>query len=334
MRCFKFLSSFFFVAGLLFSCGQPAQYLRLGGYTQGTYYSITYESPQGIDYEEEIAKLLEDFSASLSTYIPTSLISRINHNDANAVVDDYFRTVFNKAVEINRASDGVLDITVAPLVNLWGFGFTGDYPDMDPQKIDSLLQYVGMDKVRIEGDRVVKDFPEMMLNMNAIAKGYAVDVIANFLISKDVRNFLVDIGGECAAQGVNGSGVVWRIQVDKPLEGAAYGADAQAVIFLDNRAMATSGNYRRYFEIDGLKYAHTIDPKTGYPVMHNLLSATVIADDCMTADAWATAFMASGLEKSIQLLQQHPELDALLVYSDENGNFKTHVTKGLDAVVF
>ena len=322
------------IAGILFSCKPAPPYLTHRGFTQGTIYMVTYESPDSVSYEEEIKRQLYDFSASLSTYIPTSLISRINQNDTTAVVDELFRTVFNKAVEISKASDGAFDITVAPLVNLWGFGFTGDQPDMDPNKIDSLMKFVGMDKIRIEGDKAVKDLPGVMLNMNAIAKGYSADVIANFLISKGVRNFLVNIGGECVARGVNANGEVWRLAVEKPIDGAEYGEHRQAIVFLNNRAMATSANSRRFVEIDGVKYAHTIDARTGYPVMHNLLSATVIADDCMTADAWATAFMASGLEKSIQLLQKHLELEALLVYSDENGNFNTHATKGLDAVVF
>ena len=334
MRCFRFFAIWLVSTRIFFSCGQAVPYFEHGGYTQGTFYQVKYQSPQGVDYKDEIAKILHDFSASLSTYDPGSLISRINHNDTNAVIDDYFHTVFNKAIEVYRASDGVFDITIAPIVNLWGFGFTGDQPDMDPQKIDSLMQYVGMDKIRIEGDRVIKDFPEIMLNMNAIAKGYAVDVVDDFLKSKGCRNFMVNIGGEVVAHGVNQAGGVWRIQVDKPSENAAYGQERQAIVFLKNRALATSGNYRRFHEIDGVKYAHTIDARTGYPVRHNLLSVTIIANDCMTADAWATACMASGLEKSIILLQQHSELEALLIYSDETGNYRTHVTKGLEAVIF
>ena len=334
MRCFRFLILFVILAGILFSCGQSGPYLTLGGITQGTFYQITYQSPGGVDYKNEINRLLYDFSASLSTYIQTSLISRINQNDTTAVIDDYFRTVFNKAAEVSRASDGVFDITIAPIVNLWGFGFTGDQPDMNPQKIDSLLQYVGMDKVRIAGDKVIKDFPGVMLNMNAIAKGYSADVIADFLKSKGSRNYMINIGGEIVARGVNKDGVVWRIQVDKPTDGAIYGQERQAIVFLNNRALATSGDYRRFHEIDGVKYAHTINPKTGYPASQNLLSVTIVADDCMTADAWATACMASGLEKSIQLLQQNPQLEALLIYSDENGNYKTYATKGLEAAVF
>ena len=322
------------IAGFfLFSCKQT-KYIQHEGFTQGTFYQIKYEIPtKGVSYEKDIVQLLRDFSASLSIYQPTSLISRINQNDSTAVVDDYFRTVFNKAAEVNKASGGVFDITVAPIVNLWGFGFTSDQPELNPQKIDSLLQFVGMDKVRIEDDRVVKDFPGVMLDANAIAKGYSVDVIANFLRSKGCRNYLVNIGGEIVAQGVNDSGNVWNILIEKPVDHAAYGEYRQAYVRLDNRAMATSGNNRRFHDIDGVKYSHTVDIKTGYPVRHNLLSATIVADDCMTADAWATVCLASGLEKSIQLLRQHPELEALLVYSDEEGNYQVHSTEGMVAII-
>jgi thiamine biosynthesis lipoprotein len=322
-----------FAGSWLFSCEKSAKYIRHEGFTQGTYYKVTYESPGGVDYEKEIVQLLHDFSASLSIYDPNSLISKINQNDPTVMVDDYFRTVFNKSAEIHRASDGVFDITIAPIVNLWGFGFTSDSPEMDPEKIDSLLQYVGMSKIRIEGNKAVKDLPGVMLDVNAIAKGYSVDVVADFLKKKGCRNYLVDIGGECLAQGVNVSGDIWRIGVERPSEHAAYGEAYQAIIRLHNRGMATSGNYRRFFEVDGVKYAHTIDVKTGYPVRHNLLSATIIAEDCMTADAWATVCMASGLDKSIKLLQQHPEFEALLIYSDEKGNYMIYTTRSLDAIM-
>ena len=204
---------------------------------------------------------------------------------------------------------------------------------MNPKKIDSLLQYVGMDKVRIKGDRVVKDLPGVMLDVNAIAKGYSVDVVADFLREKGCRNFMVNIGGECVAQGVNDSNTIWRIEIERPVENAVFGESRYAVVRLKNRAIATSGNYRRFFEIDGKKYGHTIDVKTGYPAMHNLLSVSIVADDCMTADAWATVCLASGLEKSIQLLQQHSELDAFLIYSDEKGDYKVYATDGMDVVI-
>ncbi len=322
-----------FAGSLFFSCGQPAQYYTYQGYTEGTTYRITYESPKGVDYEQDIVRVLHEFSASLSTYIPNSLISRINQNDPTALVDDYFRTVFNKSAEIYKASDGAFDITIAPIVNFWGFGFTSDVPDTDRKKIDSLLQYVGMNKVRISGNKVVKDSPGVMLDVNASAKGYSVDVVADFLKDKGCRNYMVEIGGEIVARGVNASGNVWRIGIDKPADKVMPGMAYQAIVQLKNKALATSGNYRRFFEIDGVKYAHTIDVKTGYPVRTDLLSATIIADDCITADAWATVCMVFGLDKSIKFLNQHSELDALLIYSNKQGEYQTYVTDGLKSLI-
>jgi thiamine biosynthesis lipoprotein len=325
---------FIWLAGVFSLTSCTKEYIQHWGRAQGTFYQIIYEKSGSGDYEKEIIRLLEDFSASLSIYQPASLISRINQNDTTAIVDDYFRTVFNKAVEVNKASGGVFDITIAPIINFWGFGFTGNIPETDSKKIDSLLLYVGMDKIRIVGDKVVKDLPGIMLDMNAIAKGYSVDLVAGFLKSKGCRNYLVNIGGEIAAHGVNASGEVWQTGIDRPIDGAGYGDALQAKLRLKNRALATSGNNRRFFVKDGVKYAHTIDVKTGYPVKNNLLSVTIVANDCMTADAWATVFLASGLEKSIQLLRQHPELEALFIYSDEDGNIETHTTRGMNAIIY
>ncbi|MDR3093854.1 MAG: FAD:protein FMN transferase [Bacteroidales bacterium] len=336
MRCCKFFENtiVLWLAAILVSCGGRGEYVSHQGFTEGTTYKISYSlAAAGESYEEDILQLLQRFSESLSTYIPTSLISRINRNVPDVEIDDYFRTVFMKSAEVNRASSGAFDITVAPIVNLWGFGFTSDAPDINPAKIDSLLQFVGMDKVRIVGNKVVKDSPGVMLDVNAIAKGYSVDVVADFLKSKGCKNYLVEIGGEIVARGVNASGNPWRVGIDRPADHAVPGQDLQAIVTLDNKALATSGNYRRFFERDGVKYSHSIDVKTGYPVSHNLLSVTIVADDCITADAWATVCMVSGLDKTRWLLADHPELDALLIYSDSQGDYQIEITKGLESAV-
>jgi len=332
MRCFRYLNFAVLIclAGTFVSCEQT-EYRVHEGQTQGTFYEIKYKVTKGICYEDEIIRILKDFNASLSAYIPTSVISRVNQSDPTVVVDDLFRTVFNKSVEIHDASGGIFDITIAPIVNFWGFGFTDSKPEVNHEIIDSLMQYVGMHKIRITGDRVEKDLPGVMLDVNAIAKGFAVDVVADFLKSKGVKNLMVNIGGECVAHGKNPDGNHWRLGVLKPTD---KNVDAlQAVVTLNNRAMATSANTQRFVIIDGVRFSHTIDVKTGFPATHNLLSATVVADDCMTADAWATVFMAAGLEKSKQFLQKHTELEALLIYSDENGIFQTFVTNGMDVVI-
>ena len=314
------------IAGVGCSRGE---YLKLAGFTQGTSYHITYESRDSINLQDKIDSLLADFDSTFSIYIPGSVISRINRNDSGIVINDQFIEVFNKAYEVYKATDGAFDITVAPLVNAWGFGFT-EKADVDSAMIDSLLQYVGMDKVVIENGRVIKKYREMMLDCNAIAQGYAVDVIAGFMDKKNIHNYLVEVGGEIRTRGVNPEGNMWRIGIDRPDEkNMIPGAFLQAIVELQNRSLATSGNYRKFYEVDGIKYTHSIDPKTGYPVIKRLLSATVLSKDCITADAYATALMIMGLDKGKDLLSEHKELEAYLIYSDDEGNYRTYITPGL-----
>lgn len=300
------------------------------GNTQGTTYNITYEYVKGENLQPEIEEVLHDFDMSLSTYEPESIISRINQNDSTVEVDDKFREVFLEARRVYEATGGVFDITVAPLVNAWGFGFTPG-ADVDSAMIDSLLQYVGMDKVSLRGNKVVKDLPQIMFDVNAIAQGYSVDVVSAFLEEKGIENYLVEIGGELKCKGYNPKGEDWKIGVDRPQEGNLVpGKNMQAVVSIRGKSLATSGNYRKFYEKDGVKYAHSIDPKTGYPVLSKLLSATLITDRCITADAYATAFMVMGLEKSIEMLESGNEpLDAYLIYSDDEGNFRVYSTPGM-----
>ena len=320
---------------LLISCQRAGtsgpSYIRQQGTVQGTTFSIIYESPSGEDFSKEINAWLSEFDRSLSIYDPNSLISRLNRNDSTAIPDAWFLEVFAKSKAIWEASDGLFDLTVAPLVNAWGFG-----PDprktVDSTQIDSLLVFVGMDKTDIQDGRLIKEDPRIRLDMNAIAQGYSVDLISRFLENKGVNHYLVEIGGEIRAKGLSDKARPWRIGIDRPSDGNVLpGMDLEAVLELKDRSLATSGNYRKFFIENGIKYSHTIHPKTGYPVRHNLLSVTILAGDCMTADAWATACMASGLEKSKSLLSKHPELDAFMVYSDEQGNYREFFTPGLES---
>ena len=305
------------------------EYFKLAGLTQGTSYHITYESKDSVNLQYEIDSLLSDFDRSFSTYLPSSIISRINRNERDVAINEHFIKVFNKAYKIYKATDGVFDITVAPLVNVWGFGFT-EKTNVDSTMIDSLLQYVGMDKVTLEDRKIQKKHNETMLDCNAIAQGYAVDVIADYFDRKGIKNYLVEIGGEINTRGVNEKGNIWLIGIDKPIEGNIIpGMYLQAKIRLKNSSLATSGNYRKFYEKDGIKYAHSINPKTGYPVLKKLLSATVIAEDCMTADAYATAFMVMGLEKTKEFLREYKELEAYLIYSDDQGEYKVFTTGGM-----
>lgn len=291
-------------------------YIHNQGMVFGTVYSIKYQNDK--DLQKEIEAELKKVDNSLSTFNKQSVISKINRNE-DVKADGMFAEVFSLARRISDETGGAFDITVAPMVNLWGFGFkSGTAPSA--HSIDSLRSIVGYKKVRLEGRRIVKDDKRTMLDCSAIAKGYGTDVVARFLKTKGIENFMVEIGGEVVTSGVSESRVPWRIGVTKPTDDSlSVNNEVQTVLNVTNKAMATSGNYRNFYYKNGRKYAHTIDPKTGYPVQHNILSATVLADNCATADAYATAFMVLGLEGSKAVLDRHPELMAYLIYSDRDG---------------
>ncbi|MFN2438846.1 MAG: FAD:protein FMN transferase [Chitinophagaceae bacterium] len=319
------------IAFLLFiNCNQEAnQTIKISGEAQGTTYQITYLSYDKSDYKTEIDSVLKDIDLSLSTYVPSSIISRINKNDTSAIADDYFIEVFNKSIQVSTKTKGLFDVTVAPVINAWGFGFTKK-ANVDSAMIDSLLHFIGYNMVKLEGKKFIKKKPQTMLDFNAIAQGYTVDVLAAWLESKGIINYLVELGGEVRAKGKKNDGEYWKVGIDQPNEVATDKRPLKAIIKLKDRALATSGNYRKFYIENGKKYAHIIDPYTGYPAKHNLLSATVLADDCMTADAYATSFMVMGLEKSKQFLSEHKELnfEVFFIY-DENGTWKTYTSETL-----
>lgn len=287
------------------------------GMVFGTIYHIIYQSDT--NYQKEIEAELQKVDYSLSPFNKTSIISRINRNE-KVKVDEMFSEVFQLAEKISGETDGAFDITVAPMVNAWGFGFkTGNPPTR--QTIDSLRAIVGFHTVSLQDGYVIKKNPKTMLDCSAIAKGYGTDVVARFLKKKGVQNFMVEIGGEIVVNGNSEKLQPWRIGINKPTDDSLNTSQAiQDVVSVSNIAMATSGNYRNFYYKNGKKYAHTIDPKTGYPVQHNILSATVFADDCATADAYATSFMVLGLDGAKKILEKHPELCAYLIYSDQKGN--------------
>ena len=287
------------------------------GMVFGTIYHITYQSDT--NYQKEIEAELQKVDNSLSPFNKTSIISCVNRNE-KVKVDEMFSEVFQLAEKISGDTDGAFDITVAPMVNAWGFGFkTGNPPTR--QTIDSLRVIVGFHTVSLKDGYVIKKNPKTMLDCSAIAKGYGTDVVARFLKKKGVQNFMVEIGGEIVVNGNSDKLQPWRIGINKPTDDSLSTSQAiQDVVSVSNIAMATSGNYRNFYYKNGKKYAHTIDPKTGYPVQHNILSATVFADDCATADAYATSFMVLGLDGAKKILEKHPELCAYLIYSDQKGS--------------
>lgn len=301
-----------------------APYRKDSGSVFGTVYHIKYQSPENL--HKEIMSVLENVDNSLSTFNEKSIISRINRGEP-VEIDNMFHDVYQLAERVSNETNGAFDITVAPLVNAWGFGFKKDSLP-DKRHVDSLLQIVGYEKVQntIErgGEVISRADSRMMLDCGAIAKGYAVDAVARLLKKRNVKNFMIEIGGEIVVNGTSENNVPWKIGVARPVDDTdASSTDIQIVINVTDRAMATSGNYRNFYYKDGKKYAHIIDPRTGYPVNHNLLSVTVIAPDCATADAYATAFMVMGLHETQAFLKKHLELSVYMIYADKNGKLST-----------
>ena len=297
------------------------------GMVFGTVYKITYQHAD--DLQNEIKQAMMEVDQSLSPYNPNSIITRINHNQ-DTTLNEHFTQVFELAQKISAETDGAFDITVAPLVNAWGFGFKNSI-DIEPNVIDSLRQFIGYQKMKLEDGKIIKEDPRLMLDCSAIAKGYGVDRVARLLDKKGVNHYMVDIGGEVVVKGKNSRMKTWRIGINKPVEDSlSINQELQTILEVSGVGMATSGNYRKFYYKNGKRYAHTIDPRLGTPVQHNILSATVIAKDCVTADAYATAFMVMGLEKAKTLCEKHPELDAYFICSGEEENYEIYYTPGLE----
>ena len=304
--------------------------ISISGEAQGTTYHISYLTSSKQDFKASVDSIFRKIDTSLSTYLPASIISRINNNDSNVIVDGHFINVYNKSKEVSERTGGVFDYTVAPVINAWGFGFSKK-EKVDSGMIHFLLQYIGFRKVSLQNNQIVKEHPAVMLDFNAIAQGYSVDVVASFLENRGIEDFFVELGGEVIAKGDKGDHEFWKIGIDKPKEGPVEEREVQAVIKLFNQALATSGNYRKFYEENGQKYSHIIDPSTGYPAKNNLLSASVIANDCMTADAYATVFMVMGLQKSLEFLSANRALNlgVFFIY-DDKGTLKTYTSESLN----
>ncbi len=292
-----------------------------------TTYHIKYYYKESLQFE--ILEVLNRFDMSLNPFNQKSIISKVNRNELTQV-DSMFIKVFNKSMDVSRKSDGKFDITASPLINAWGFGFS-NMENITKQTIDSLMEFVGYNKIVLSGNKIEKTDPRIQLNTSAISKGYSCDLVAYFLDSYGIENYMIEIGGEIVTKGVNDKGECWHIGIDKPVEdNSAAKRELQVILSLCNKSLATSGNYRNYYIKDGKKYAHTIDPQTGYPTQNDMLSATVIANDCMTADAYATAFMASGSEKSKEIAQKEPGLEYFFIYTKPDQTMGITYSKGFE----
>lgn len=293
----------------------------------GTFYHITYQNDSSI--QTDILAELQKVDNALSMFNKESIISHINRGE-NVETNEMFESVFNLAEKISDNTDGAFDITVAPLVNAWGFGFKMGNPPTK-QTVDSLRAIVGYKKVKLVNHRITKSDARVMLDCSAIAKGYGCDVVARLLEKRGIKNYMVEIGGEVVTHGISEKRLPWKIGVTKPSDDSLnVNNELQTVLNVKDRAMATSGNYRNFYYRGGKKYAHTIDPATGYPVQHSILSATVLAKHCAEADAYATAFMVIGMEKAKKVLEKHPELMAYLIYSDDMGNLQVWYSPSME----
>jgi thiamine biosynthesis lipoprotein len=313
---------------LAFSCGreEKAAYQRLEGKAQGTTFSIVYRDSLSRDFSGPVDSLFRLIDRSMSVWDTASIISRINRNEPGVRVDEHFTAVFNRAREVSALTGGAFDVTVGPLVKAWGFSYKKGLPLPGPDQVDSLRALVGYERLRLDDGLLIKADPRMEVDFNAIAQGYTVDLIAAFLQRHGLRDYLVEIGGEVRTAGVNEQGKPWQIGIDKPVENAA-GRPLQTTVAVSGRALATSGSYRKFVERDGRKYSHAIDPKTGYPITHNLLSVSVLAGDCTSADAFATAFLVMGMEKALETAPAHG-LEIYCIYADEAGGLQVRATPG------
>ncbi|MDR1346537.1 MAG: FAD:protein FMN transferase [Bacteroidales bacterium] len=312
----KKLTIFLFAALLFCSCRSNLEVHKIEGKALGTYYSILYTGKEDPDLPTQIDSILSAVSLNLSIFDTNSNLYRVNHNLLSEV-DDEFAFILDKSLKISKITGGAFDPTIEPLVEFWGFGKANPTGEHNQAVIDSLRAIVGYEKVWLQQHAIAKQDHRIQLNFNAIAKGYAVDKVADFLVKKNYLNCLVEIGGEVMAHGLKGT-QNWIVGIQTPTETQDGTIAALYFYPLQEKATATSGNYRNYKEEDGVRYSHIIDPQTGRPEKSDLLSVSVVASDCMTADAFATAFMVMGMKKSMQFLKQHPELDACFIYVKED----------------
>lgn len=312
---------------ILTSCNAPER-KQYTGVTQGSYYSVIYYDER--DFSDEIDSILKDVENSVSLWQENSIIRKVNENK-DVIVDKIFIDNFNWAVKAAEFSDGLFDATIAPLVSAWGFHYKKEIALTD-KMIDSILELVDYRKIRIEEGRVIKDNENMSLDFNAVAQGYTADIIGEYLYSQGINNYLVDIGGEITAKGVKPNGETWKIGIEKPAPDKNAERVIQMKIELKDKAVVTSGSYRKYIEKDNVRYSHSIDPRTGQPVEHNLLSATIIADNAAWADCLASICMIAGMKKASELLKNE-DVEALFIYLDDENQLQTFQTEGFEKMI-
>lgn len=325
----------------IFSCTPKKEYHKIHGETMGTYFAITFEGSRPNVVKKEVEQILEDFNNSVSTYIKSSTISDLNKAEDGIFipeVDEYFLPVFEKSKSLNTLTNGSLNTSVGPLVNYWGFGYKGkdQITKVDSLVVDSILTIVNesvFDITYKDGKRyITKSLPEAEIDFSSLAKGYGIDIIAAYFNKKGVDNYLIDIGGEARAKGINQIDKLWTLAINKPKKDAPVD-DMEIILQLDDKSIATSGNYRIFYENNGRKFAHILNPETGYSALTNLLSASIVAGDCMTADGLATAMMAKGLEGAKTFLLDHDYPACLIYDADGDDDLEKYYANGFEELV-
>lgn len=319
---------------VFFSCEKDSEYLytQLKGQAQGTTFNIVYDDKSETDYSKSIDSLFKLMDKSMSLWDSTSTISNLNKSEKGYEVDMHFQNVYHIANDISKRTYESLDITMGSLIKSWGFIRKNGLPVPSDSEIAQKLKFIGIENFDLQNGHLTKKLPEAEIDMNAVAQGYTVDVIAAFLESKNIENYLIEVGGEIRTKGKNKEKEAWKVGIEKPDFNAGSNTNAiKAVVGLSDRSLATSGSYRKFVEVDGKKYSHTIDPKTGRPVTHNLLSVTVIAQDCASADAFATAFMVLGKD-SAMAISKREKLDVYCIY-DVDGELKSIFTPGFESLL-
>lgn len=321
--------TFYLFTIFLFSCNSSDNTILVSnsGQAQGSYYHIKYMSEMGKDFHFQIDSILKDIDSSLSIYKEYSLISRLN-NGEKLKTDSLFNDVFLAAKQIYIQTEGNFDCSVRPLAREWGFykdRFSQEL-EVDSIKISKILKNIGFDKIQLSNDSLV--LPKgVSIDFNSIAQGYTVDLIGKYLALNNVEDYLIEVGGELLSKGKNSDGNLWRVGVDKPFDNIDVSDRFQFILDLEDKALATSGNYRNFYEKNGVKYSHIINPFTGFPAQNRLLSVTVIHDNCMFADAYATAFMVMGVKKTKKFLQRlDGKLEVYLVFTDQKGDWNTYIS--------
>ncbi len=325
-------AGYFFVRKCSYTASLPVEpaipYIHNEGQAQGTTYSATYLQPQGVDLQLKIDSAFRKFDTSLSTYNSNSIITQINRNVDTVLTDKHFETMFNTAMEVSKNTNGAFDITVGPLVKAWGFAFGNKNHSKLPD-VKQFLPFVGYKKVQLVNHKVIKNHPKILIDANAIAQGYSADVMGELLEKYGCKNYVFEIGGEVVCKGVNQKGEKWKIGIDKPIDDSTgVTKEIQSILSISNMAVTTSGNYRKYYYKDGKKYAHHIDPRTGYPVVHSLLSVTVIAPRCIEADAYACSFMVMGMDSALRVYKSVPKMECYFIYVDNDGKNQVKYTSG------